>query len=852
MRFRRLARGRFLSAALAAATTCATLVGTSADAAPPTKVSDPVPAPGRSIVGTDDASAIAHSPANIAFLPGPELRWTAVSLQEGAPLPFRGNAVDLAAPFFFMASGLRVDFMDPPQAASFPFNDTYQWVRWAFAARAGRTLAFGSSLGWSISDDPNLDGQFSITSGITARPGPWLGMTLVARDWNVPRSETGLTSERSWHAGVAIRPAIGLRDLEIGGDAQFYDESNQWVPGGTLGIDLPYVGRLRGDVKVYDVDRDDPSFLATAGLDINIGPLQASGGGVFGDAITSDGTGYYVGAAIRGFREPGLPVLPRVVKITIDATPGLRGHTRLLRKLWRLAKDREVEGVLFQLYDEPAESLAASEEVADAVRTLRAHGKKVFCHMEDVSGKAMHVCSQADRVAINPAGGIRWAGSSQRVYFVGSTLEKLGIKADFVRIGPHKSAVETIVQSGSSDVAKRNHQELVDQYDQILVHDIGGGRRIPAQTLRERLRKGPFTAPEAKAAGLVDVLAYPDELSRFVDESMGGPTILIDEALIPDDAPRRWAPGSKIAIVYLAGDMVDGDSRYIPFVGLRLAGSRTVSEALRDAREDPSIKGVVFRISSPGGSSLAADVIWREALLTAQAKPMVVSMATSAASGGYYAAAAVKPIYANRATITGSIGIFYGKVDVSGLLGKLGVGVETYRSSPRADAESFFRPFTDDEREELGRKVKGFYDLFVGRVAEGRGMSAAAVDAVGRGKVWTGQQAKQVGLVDRIGGLREALEDVRERAGLAHDAPLVELPDEDDSLLGFLLSMATAQASSPLSGAAALIPAPLLDAARVVAPFSVYAADRPLARVETFEAGPFDRGPERRFRSEEP
>ena len=150
------------------------LVAATADAAPPTKVSDPVPAPGRSIVGTDDASAIAHSPANIAFLPGPELRWTSVSMQEASPLPFRGHAVDLAAPFFFMASGLRVDFMDPPQAATFPFQDTYQWVRWAFAARAGRSLAFGSSLGWSISEDPNLDGQFSITTGLTARPGPCL------------------------------------------------------------------------------------------------------------------------------------------------------------------------------------------------------------------------------------------------------------------------------------------------------------------------------------------------------------------------------------------------------------------------------------------------------------------------------------------------------------------------------------------------------------------------------------------------------------------------------------------------------------------------------------------------------
>jgi protease-4 len=839
-----------LALAAALSTAVGALAPVGADAAPPVKVSDPIPAPGRSLVGTDDASAIAHSPANIAFLPGAELRWTAVSMQEPSPLPWRGHSIDLAAPFFFMATGLRVDFINPPRGAGFPFDDTYQWVRWGFAARAGRTFAFGNTLGWSISDSSNLDGQFSISSGVTARPGPWLGMSLVARDWNVPRSETGLASERSWHAGLALRPAFGHRALEIAGDAAFYDRTERWVPGGTVGLDVPYVGRLRGDVKVFDVETSNPTWLATAGLDLNAGPLQASGGAVFGDAIGRDGTGFYAGAAIRGFREPGLPLLGRVVRLSIDQTPGLRGHTRLLRRLWELADDDECDGVLLEMKAEPAESLALAEEVSDAVRTLRARGKKVFCHLEDAGGRELFVCSQADRIAINPAGGIRFAGSASKYFYFGETLEKLGVRADFVRIGAHKGAVEMITNGESSEVLRRDHQELVDRYDEILVHDIGGGRRIPAKVLRERLRKGPFTAVEAKAAGLVDVLAYPDEIDRFIDESMGGHAIVFPDDLTLKDAPRRWSPGPKVAIVHLAGDMIDGESRYIPLIGLRFAGSRTVSEALQQAREDPTIRAVVFRINSNGGSTLAADVIWREAVLTAQAKPMVVSFASSAASGGYYAAAGVKPIFSNRATITGSIGIFYGKVDVSGLLGKLGVGVETVRSSPRADAESFFRPFTDDERTELGAKVKQFYDLFVGRVAAGRGMSPERVDAVARGKIWTGAQAHERGLVDRVGGLREALAEARKRADLGDDTPIVELPDEDDSLFGFLLSMATSRAQTPLAGAAALLPIAFVDAARALAPFSVYASDRPLARVEIFEAGAFDAGPERRLRED--
>ncbi len=822
------------------------LAASGAGAAPPVKISDPLMAPGRSLVGSDDASAVAHNPANLAFMPGPEMRWTVVSLQEGAPVPWRGHSVDLAAPFLFMATGLRVDFMDPPQAASFPFDDTYQWIRWAFAVRAGRSLSFGSSLGWSISDSPNLDGQFAITSSATVRPGPWLGMSLVARDWNVPRSETGLSSERSWHAGVALRPVAGLRDLELAADAGFYDQSERWAPGGTIGLDVPYVGRLRGDIKVFDVDRSDPEWVATAGLDLNVGPLQASGGAVFGEAITEDGTGYHAGAAIRGFREPGLPLPGRVLTVHIDRTPGLRGHTRLLRTLWKLAEDDEIDGVLLRMRDAPASSMAMSEELGDAIRNLRLHGKKVLCHLEDAGARELLVCSQANRIAIDPAGGIRFAGTSSRYLYFGGTLEKLGVRADFVRIGAHKSAVEAIVSSGPTETSRRDHQELVDRYDAALIHDVGGGRRIPAGVLRERLRKGPFTPSEAKAAGLVDVLAYPDELGRFVDETMGGKTLLFDEDLTLPAAPRRWAPGPKIAMVHLAGDMIDGESLYIPLVGIRLAGSHTIAAALREAREDPTIKAVVFRIDSGGGSTLAADVIWREAALTAHAKPMVVSMATTTASGGYYAAVGVRPIFANRSTITGSIGIYYGKVDLSGLLGKLGVNVETFRGLPRADAESLFRPFTDDERVELGHKVKQFYDLFVGRVSQGRGMTPAQVDAIGRGKIWTGAQAKENGLVDRVGGLREALEAAREMADIGSDAPIIELPEEDDTIFGFLLDMAGVSTRAPVVGLSALIPRDLLDAARVVAPFTAYASDRPLARAEWFEAGAFDRGPELR------
>jgi protease-4 len=432
---------------------------------------------------------------------------------------------------------------------------------------------------------------------------------------------------------------------------------------------------------------------------------------------------------------------------------------------------------------------------------------------------------------MNPAGGLRWAGVAANYYYFGGLLDKLGVRSDFVRIGAHKLAAEQLTLAEGSAQGRIDHQELIDEYYKIYLHDVGGGRRIPEAELRKRIDKGPFIAQEAKAAGLVDVLAYDDELERFAAEVLERPIRLVDDVKVTQ-APERWGKEPKVAVIYLAGDMVDGESQYIPLVNVRLAGSYTIARALKRAREDDSIKSVIFRIETGGGSSLAADVILREAQLTAKKKPLIVSMGTSAASGGYYAAVAGREIYASRGTVTGSIGIFYGKADVSGLLGKLGVRVEQYRSAPRADAESFFRPFSDEERRELGVKVKQFYDLFVARVAEGRGMTPEAVDKVGRGKVWTGQQALGLGLVTKLGGLREALAEARRLGHLSADSAIMEGPEEDDSVLGFLLNLAGIKLGpEPAAG----IPQALLPMAQMVTPFLVFDAGKPLARAELAE-----------------
>jgi protease-4 len=356
--------------------------------------------------------------------------------------------------------------------------------------------------------------------------------------------------------------------------------------------------------------------------------------------------------------------------------------------------------------------------------------------------------------------------------------------------------------------------------------DIGGGRKISRDQLEATFAKGPFVAREAVKSRLVDGEAFDDEIENVVSEVVGRRVSLRDEPR-PKKAPLRFGTQNGIALIYVEGDMIDGKSRDIPLLGTHLVGSYTIAKALKDARENPHIGAVVMRVETPGGSSLAADVMWREAVLTAKAKPLIVSMGSSAASGGYYIATAGKLIYANPLTVTGSIGIFYGKADVSELMKKIGVTTETYRTTPRADGESIYRPYTEDELRELEIKVRQLYEIFVSRVAEGRKMTPDAVDAVGQGRVWTGREAWARGLVDRLGGIRVALDEARNMAGLPEDAPITELPVPESSLLDVALKLAGASEAPPLP----LLPTQLLDLARAMAPFLIYDGIESLARM---------------------
>lgn len=808
--------------------------------------------PGRSMVTEDSAEALVLNPANLANLPGRELRWTGIRCPDTRRASC-GHAVDVASPLLFgLSTGLRLDWAMPPDGArgvGFPVGGAdYVWLTWGLAYKLGERVQVGASLQGSWSSNPFTDGLFGLTAGVSYRPSTRYAFSAVLHDMNGPSSQAlpprGFpVLDRSYGLGLAMRPT-GTRAFEVGVEARYF-EGQAEVPGydglrprATVGLDVPGVGRVRGDLEIQNVGSGQRfGWVGSAGLELAYSKLTAGGGMLFGSGLGSrTSIGQYATASITDYLTPGIPRSRRGVYMRLEATPGNRSHVRLLRRLWKLAEDPEVASVTLLMRTEPATSFAHAEELADAFRVLRAHGKKVVCSFEDNGAKALYACASADRIVVNPAGGVRYSGlRTQHIYLAG-LLNKLGVKAEFVRIGAHKSAPEQFTNEHASDTARADQEDLLRNVEAVFDRNLSLYRKLSESHVREATKKGPFVASEAKAEGFVDGYAFDDEMERVTEEVVGRDVAWTRYEDEPR-APQAFGPRDRVAVLYLDGDIIDGRSRTVPILGMKLVGSYSMAESIKALRDDARVKAVVLRIESPGGSSMASDVMWRELDLLAKRKPLVVSMGSIAASGGYYVAAPAHRIFALPLTITGSIGIFYGKADVSGLLEKVGVNVETRKTTPRADAESFFRGFTDDERVELRRKVGQFYDVFLDRVAKGRHLTKEQVDKVGQGRVWAGQQAVQNGLVDEMGGLRHALATARKMAKLPDDAPIVELPPPDTSLLGYVLKLAGLDAGVPLVSD---MPVQVKNVLRAVAPITLTSDATPMARMEWTPVGEDD------------
>lgn len=805
-----------------------------------------LPELGRSVASTDDSTALVLNPANLAFLPGPELRWSGTFLRDDAVVPWSGHAFSLAVPLpFSIATGLRVDLVDPPSQADLGVgidasSAEYQWLTWGVAVRSSRSVSFGATLEQSFSRGDFGGDLQSYSLGSSFRFIDHLGLSLVAQNVNGPSNAAAFLGA-SYTAALALRP-FGTRALEVGLEGKYVDDVNVWVPRATLGVDVPYVGRVRGEVQVSDpADGARRAWIASAGLSFylnqNDSSLEVMGSALTGDGVAPDATPeLQTSVATRGFPEPvGLSLGRYAVRVRLEDTPDPREHVNLLRGLWSLAREPRVDAVVLELRAEPGATLAHVEELRDALIELRHNGKRTLCHLEDADLGALYLCAAANQTWINPVGGVHFAGLKARYSYFGRLLEKLGIRAEAIQIGEHKSAPERFTRDSSTEVSRQDKIDLLQQTERHVTEGLASGRKMSFARVRALTKEGPFMAQQAKDSGLVDGLAFDDEVDAALARLLGRRTRLQRDNRVAA-APARFAPQPSIALIYVEGDMIDGRTRSVPLIGAH-SGSYTIAEAVAAARESQLVKAVVLRVESPGGSSTAADVIWRQVQLTARVKPVIVSMGGYAASGGYYIAAPAARIFANPSTLTGSIGVYYAKADASQLLDRIGVDIEVYKTTEHADAESLYRPFTEAERLQLERSLRQFYDVFLERVSSGRKLAKDAVERVAQGRVWTGEQASQNGLVDQIGGLRQALEHARRLAHLPEGAPIIELPKIPSSWLGRMLGIPGISGSteSPLAG---LLPSSVRTLAANLAPFLMYSSHVPLMRLDIVPVPP--------------
>ncbi len=412
-----------------------------------------------------------------------------------------------------------------------------------------------------------------------------------------------------------------------------------------------------------------------------------------------------------------------------------------------------------------ASGWAALKELREAIAAFKASGKPVITWQEGLDEETLYVVSPADEIVLNPLGLLEFNGFAAEVTYFRQAFEKYGIDVQVTRVGKYKSAVEPFLLDHMSKENREQLDSLLgDMFDEV-VNGIAASRNLPPQSLHRLAREeAVIDAPTALARGLVTRVDYYDVVLERLRELTGtdaGEDIerLTGASDFLASVEKDDQDKDKLAIIYAEGDILSGDDED------QVAGTY-ISRLLRKAREDDKVKAVVLRVNSPGGSADASDIIQRETILLKKEKPLIVSMGTVAASGGYWISAYADEIYAEPNTITGSIGVFGMFLNIKKLVNEFGVKVETARTAPAADIFSLFRPKTEEELAVIQKFIDSIYDQFLDKVSEGRKLNRTAVHEIAQGRVWSGKRAKKLGLVDKFGGLEDAIAAAADKAGL--------------------------------------------------------------------------------------
>lgn len=828
------------------------------------------------VAGEADGASTVVNPANLGYLtgvngvfdaaitaPSARRRGSGVGAFIGIPLPLQIAAIGIGYQFLFRPQDTTAPVeVNSPQGA----DDPYSKVSLAVAVplhRWVRGMSVGGAYSRLLSTTNFHANANELSLAWSYWPTRFLALGVVGRALNSPRS--GLTDAQIrqpmvLEPEIAVRP-LGTPALELAVGTRL-SPSRLLVTGdgaadiiGDAPFNTPFLaprGRImssfRGARLFFEAERyiynpapplfdEVDAVKMTAGLEVSFGHVGVAAAPILG-AGGSSAFGAH-GAAFRlrvsQERYDTVTVSPRkVTRLVLSNYGGDRGMWKAIELIDEIAKRG---GTILVETRNARLGWAQAEEIREALLRLRTLGGTVVAYMEGSSLRSYFLASAADHIIAHPNIKLGITGMRIQSFYYGDLLAKLGVRAEFVRFAEYKATPEKWMRNTATKPSGQQRLMYVSDVWNHVLRLIARERGHRPDTIKGWIDEAPLTPTQAERLGVIDDRAFRDELDAKLEAWLGRP-IRIEKPDKFKEHDDSYGPPPRVAVVFLEGDMVDGESFTIPVLGRKLAGSETLTATIEALRKDASIKAIVLRCNTGGGSVTAADAIARELDLARKAKPVVISMGNACASGGYYSSTAGQYMFADAATLTGSIGVFQPKMDLSGGRELLGIGMDEFNFGAHAGMWSHFKPYTPEERAAAERKVAHDYGVFVGRVGKARSMKPEQVDKVARGRVWSGVRATEEGLIDDYGGLREAVMRARAIAGMPEDRGVVELFPKPPgplknlkALLGFKIpgplaeeeqgSVAGRIAASPVGDAAATglgilghLPLPILAALR--------------------------------------
>jgi len=709
----------------------------------------------------DEVTAPEVNPAGLQFIGGPMLIY---QHQRNLHLDSIVDGLYFGSTFFDVVGfGVGLDWVRGPYVGS--VRTGYRKTSYSFSV-GGQWLAAGTSFNVYTPDVAGVPGPNTWDLGLASRPTRWLALGLSLKDIGDE------AHARTWELAFGVRPWGEW--LTLGANWQFpgFGTLDQSRLGAVVQLEVVRGVVLGSSVTKSWREPGDPWFWQVS---LTLNTAHVGLGYTLGGA--PNGTDNLVTARFSAARYRSVELFGGYVG-EIDLASALSGggsalgllgirdeepYVKLLRRLHGARKDRTLAGVVVKIERLPI-GLAEAEELRDELLLLRRAGKRVAAMLLSGGDKEYLVATGADRIWVAPQSFLDINGLAANVIFLGDTMQKLGITWDVARVGVYKNAPDQLTRASMSREQRESLDAFLDVESRRYEALVAESRGIPAPQFRKVLEEGLLPPAVAVREKLADEVVDPTQLDRAAtglvpDGRWVGP-------YRPPSPERRWGEPRRIAVVPVIGSITGGQSRSDPLGLSRSAGSETIERALRDAESDPRVAAIVVRVDSGGGDGLASDIMYRAVLRARTRKPVVATMGDEAASGGYYAAMGADWVLAQPTTLTGSIGVFVIKPALEGLGKKLGINVETLKRGQSAEILGLYRPWTPAEQAAAQRWVDAFYAQFVDDVARSRRMEPAQVDAVARGRIWSGEDAKARGLVDALGGFPEAVAEARRRAGV--------------------------------------------------------------------------------------